>query len=47
MQQLIQIAIVLFVIAFIGNKFQKEIFGIIAEYKKKKKEWDKDENNKL
>ena len=43
MQEMIQIAIVLFVVVFIANKLQDPLLDIIAAYKKKKKEWDQDE----
>ena len=45
MQELIQLAVILFVVVFIANKLQKPLFEILEQYRKKKKEWDKNETS--
>ncbi len=46
LQTLIQLAIVIFVVAFIANKFKEPLLDIYTAYRKKKKEWDQAEQTK-
>ncbi len=46
MQEIIQLAVAVFLVVFIANMFKKELLDIIGEYKRRKKDWDKDEPTK-